>query len=346
MTRSLIVSLFALSLVACSGQSPQPASGSTPLTVVSYGGGAYQVSHQEAFIQPFSTISGTRTESATWNADFGKLKAMIQSGNVSWDVVDVTAAIFQRGLKENFFERLSVPIDSTHFMANSVSEYGVANVYWGTVLAYRSDSFGQTGPRSWADFWDVDRYPGPRALYDDPRGTLEFALLADGVPKDQLYPLDVDRAFQKLDIIRPSIKVWWTDGSQPLQLLLNGTVLISPCWNGRLFASPESKTKIHYVWDGAALELDYWIIPRGSMNVDAASRFIFFASAPEALARQAALIGYGPANSRALQLLDPALLPDIPTSPDNWQRSFVVNAEWWAENEAIVKNRWLQWKGR
>jgi len=335
--------LFCL-LAALVGSCARPKLQTTELTVVSYGGGAYQESHRKAFVQPFQQITGVRVNSVVWNADYGKLKAMVESGRVPWDVVEVTEAQFARGTKENLFEKLILLPDRDDFLSGTVSEFGVGNVYWGTVLAYTRDVFRNKQPQTWADFWDVDEFPGPRALYDDPRATLEFALLADGVPLDKLYPIDIDRAFLKLDEIKPHVRVWWTDGSQPVQLLLTGSVVMSSAWNGRLYASDQARAGIGYSWQGAALELDYWVVPRGSANTDAASRFIFFASQPYTLAAQTELVGYGPVNKAALQYVRENARTQFPTYPSNWKVSFPVNAEWWSEHEERVKTKWLAWK--
>jgi putative spermidine/putrescine transport system substrate-binding protein len=329
--------------IACDGK--KPSSAQHKFTVVSYGGGAYQQSHKDAFITPFNALTGSVADSTTWDANYGKIKAMVESGQVTWDAVDVTAAIYNRGVKEGLFEKLRVPVERKNFLEGAVGEYGVANVYWGTVLAYRKD-LGKEAPRDWADFWDINRFPGDRALYDDPRATLELALLADGVEKEKLYPLDVDRAFRKLDQIKPHVKVWWTDGSAPVQLLLNKTVTMTPCWNGRIFASRDAQAQIDYRWDGAALELDYWVIPRGSKNAESASRFIAFASTAEPMAHQAEIVGYGPVNARALRLLEPDIARQLPTHEGNWRKSFVVDAAWWAANETDVKKRWTEWRSR
>jgi putative spermidine/putrescine transport system substrate-binding protein len=327
----------------CGGNHGGPKS---PLTVVSYGGGAYQESHKKAFCEPFAGSTGIPVNSVTWNADYGKLKAMVESGNVSWDVVDVTAAEYSRGKTENLFAKLSVTPNEGQFLPNSVFDDGVASVYWGTVLAYRKSAFPAKPPTTWADFWNVKDFPGPRAMYDDPRGNLEFALLADGVTRDKLYPLDVDRAFRKLDQIKSSVRVWWNDGTQPVQLLLNNSVVMSSAWNGRIYASEQARERIGYSFEGAALELDYWVIPRGSANQVNASQFIVFASRPENVGRQAELVGYGPVNITALNFVSEAAKPQLPTYEKNWNVSFVVDSSWWSSNEEKIKTRWLSWKGK
>lgn len=330
----------------CSGCKSNESQSEKKLIVVSYGGGAYQTSHKVSFCEPFSLYTGISVTSVTWNAEYGKLKAMVESGKVPWDVVEVTAAQFSRGLSDNLFSRLIVKPTDGDFLPNTISDYGVANVYWGTVLAYNKEEFSQSPPQNWADFFDTKKYPGDRALYDDPRGNLEFALLADGVPLEKLYPIDVDRAFKKLDTIKDAIRVWYSDGSQPLQLLLTRTVKISSVWNGRIFASKEANEKIGYSWHGAALELDYWIVPKGTKNVDIASRFIAYSSSPYAMAKQIEFVGYGPVNKSSLNYVKEDIRVQLPTYEPNFSVSFVVNADWWSENEQTLRTRWLAWKNQ
>lgn len=335
--------LSTLLFAGCNGSKPTD---QRSLTVVSYGGGAYQESHRKSFIEPFSEITGVPVHSAVWNAEYGKLKAMVESGRVDWDVVEVTAAQFARGSRDNLFQKLSVKPHDGEFLPNSVMDTGVANVYWGTVAAYRKADFMGDHPTSWKDFWDTHRFPGGRALYDDPRGNLEFALLADGVPAAKLYPLDIERAFRKLDQLKPSVRVWWTDGTQPVQLLLTNSVTMSSAWSGRIFANPQAMADLGYSWEGGALELDYWVIPRGSRNTDAASRFILFASLPYTMATQAELIGYGPVNLTALTFISDKTKPHLPTYAPNRTLSFVVDARWWSAHEEEIKARWIGWKSR
>lgn len=339
----LFLAVLILPIVSCSDDEDYPP---PSLTVVSYGGGAYQQSHIDAFCAPYTAITGAEVKSVVWNAEYGKLKTMVDSGKVPWNVVEVTAAQFSRGIKDNLFQKLSVlPSDGT-FLEGTVFEYGVANVYWGTVMSYNPNAFDKKRPTSWTDFWDVKTFPGHRALYDDPRGNLEFALLADGISVKDLYPLDVDRAFAKLDQIKPHIRLWWTDGTQPVQALIVGTVAMSSVWNGRLYASEKAKAELEYSWNGAALELDFWVVPRNAQKIDAASRFILFASLPYTLAKQTELVGYGPVNVEALKYVSESARKHLPTYEQNWNTSFVVDAEWWADNEETIKTRWLSWKAK
>ncbi len=351
---SLMLSGLLFSLVGCGSDDGEPSTSSTapasgPLVVVSYGGGAYQQSHKTCFLEPFSEAHSVRTESVVWGAEYGRLQEMVRSGRVVWDVVEVTAAQFSRGQDDGLFAELASKLSPDAFSAIAggpdVSSFGVPNVFWSTVLAYRHDFF-PTAPTTWKDFWDLSSFPGPRALYNDPRGNLEFALLADGVAREALYPLDVDRAFTKLDQIKPAIKVWWSDGTEPVRLLLTDQVALTSAWSGRIFASAQARSELGYTWQGAAHELDYWVVPRGGKQTPLASDFIRFASTPDAMACQAEITAYGPANAHALGEVKAAVLPHLPTAPDNWAVSFVIDSDWWSQNEEEMTTRWLTWKNQ
>jgi putative spermidine/putrescine transport system substrate-binding protein len=319
------------------------------LVVVSYGGGSYQQSQIEAFERPFSSSHHVDVEPVVWGAEYGKLEEMVESGNVPWDVVEVTAAQFVRG-RGSLFQPLTRTIPISSFdpidKTSAPDHFGVPNVYWSTVLGYKKSAFLKEQPAGWRDFWDVKRFPGPRALYDNPRATLEFALLSSGVQPNRLYPLDVDRAFALLDNIRPYVRLWWTDGTQPVSAMLTGTVVMSPAWSGRLYASQQAGQEIGYTWNGAANELDYWIIPKGSKNVSLANDFIVFASDPDAMAKQATLTAYGPANKLAVLRVPGHIRLELPTDPQNWAVSFIIDSDWWSKNEVAVTERWLRWKSK
>jgi putative spermidine/putrescine transport system substrate-binding protein len=347
--RSAARILLTITIFVCGGGSIEDARAQTcsTLNVVSYGGGAYQQSHIDSFANPFSTFAGLSMRSLVWDANYGTLKSMVDSKVVDWDVVDVPTAQFARGRDEGIYERLTRRIDPQGFLPNTVTDFGVGNVYWATVLAYKRSSYSGAAPDSWADFFDLRRFPGPRGMYDDPRANLEFALLADGMLPKDVYPLTsekIDRAFRKLDTIKGSIRAWWGDGSQPIQLLLNNVVVLSTAWSGRIFASKIANADLAYTWNGAALELDYWIIPKGSRCVDAASRFIAFASTAAAMADQASRIAYGPVNLGALSFLSPEIQAQLPTYPANFSKAFVVNAENWRSMEDSARARWTRWK--
>src|SRR5215813_4034495 len=199
-------------------------------------GGSFTAAQDAAYFKPFTASTGIHIRTVT-PVSYAKIKAQVQAGRYEFDMTSINSMQWLRASREGLAE----PIDWTIFKKDALppeaivaNGHGVASNIQGTNLCYRRDKFPNGGPKSWVDFWDVERFPGARGLCinDSPR-TLIFALLADGVPADRLYPLDVDRAFKKLDQIKPHIKVWWREGNQSQQLIRDGELDMMSIWNGR-----------------------------------------------------------------------------------------------------------------
>jgi putative spermidine/putrescine transport system substrate-binding protein len=313
--------------------------------VVSYGG-TYQDAQRKAYFEAFAKKYNVNVREETWGGDFGKLKAMVESGNVTWDVVDVEAYMVLRGAQQNLYEKIDyTKVPKDELLPEAVNDYGVVAVFWSTVLGFNSQHFtgDKPHPVGWADFWNIQKFPEPRALRKDPVGNLEFALLADGVPKASLYPLDVDRAFASLDKIKSHVKVWWTAGEQPVQLLSTSEVLMSSGWNGRIYSGAKEGKPIALDWDGGLVSSDWWVIPRGSKNKDVAQDFLAFASSAEAQSELPKYIAYGPPNKNAIARIPPDIVKDLPTAPQNLAKQVIINNEWWEKNQAAVLDRWNKW---
>ena len=169
--------------------------------------------------------------------DFGKLRAMVDSGNVEWDLTEIGGQDAIRAGKLNLLDKVDPKVvDRSKYPPTAQNPFVFASSVYTTIIGYRTDVFkGGTHPKSWADWWDVKKFPGARSMRNHPTDNLEFALIADGVPKDKLYPIDFDRAFKKLDQIKPHVTVWWSTGQQPAQLLLDKEVVLATGWNGRFY---------------------------------------------------------------------------------------------------------------
>ncbi|MPT25122.1 MAG: ABC transporter substrate-binding protein, partial [Starkeya sp.] len=304
--------LAALTLgLACAAQSMA----ATDLTVISFGG-ANKDAQNKAFYQPFEKATGNKIVAGEYNGEMAKVKAMVDTNSVTWDLVEVESPELARGCDEGMFEEIDPAIlgKAEDYVPGAVSNCGVGFFVWSTVLAYNADKL-KTAPTGWADFWDLKKYPGKRGLRKGAKYTLEFALMADGVaPKDVYKVLATkegqDRAFKKLDEIKPSIQ-WWEAGAQPLSLLASGEVVMATAWNGRIFnANKVDKKNFKIVWDGQLMDYDLWAIPKGVKDLDAVYKFIQFASSPEAQAAQTKYISYGPALLAATPLVAPDILKD------------------------------------
>ncbi len=175
----------------------------------------------------------------------------------------------------------------------------MATDVFATVLAYDESRFPDEKPTKLSDFFDLEKFPGKRAMRKGPKVNLEMALMADGVAPDQVYdvlatPEGVDRAFKKLDSIKGNV-VWWEAGSQPPQLLADGEVKMAIAYNGRIFnAAVEENKPFKIVWDGQVYEFEGWVIPKGAPHMENAKKYVAWTTGSEPLARAAEQISYGP----------------------------------------------------
>src|SRR5262249_4617627 len=172
---------------------------------------------------------------------------------------------------------------------------------------------------------------------------LEFALLADGVPKSKLYPIDVDRAFKSLDRVRPSIRKFWDTGALSAQMLTDKEVLLGSIWNGRIQTAIDKGSPLAIEWNEAMLITQVWAILKTPPNPSEAQRFVEFACQPEIQAALAKESPYGPSNRQAFKSIPGNISPRLPSSPEHLAQGFLQNSQWWADNRQSVSERWSQW---
>ncbi|WP_225773424.1 ABC transporter substrate-binding protein [Pseudomonas sp. Marseille-Q5115] len=304
-------------------------------------GGSTQDAQRDAWAAPFSKASGVNVV-MDGPTDYGKLKAMVESGNVQWDVVDVEADFALRAAAEGLLEPLDFSVIKRDTLdPRFVSDNGVGSFYFSFVLGYNEGKVGSTPPQSWAALFDTAKYPGKRALYKWPSpGVLELALLADGVAADKLYPLDLDRAFKKLDTIKPNI-VWWGGGAQSQQLLASGEATLGQFWNGRIYALQQDGAPVGVSWKQNLVMADFLVIPKGSKNKAAAMRFLAAASSAKGQADFSNLTAYAPVNNDSIPRLDSALAPNLPTAYAKDQ--ITLDYAYWAKNGPAIATRWNEW---
>ena len=325
-------------------------SATADIVVISFGG-ANQKAQQKAYYEPFNASGEGKVTPGEYNGEQAKIKAMVEAGNVTWDVVEVESPELLRGCEEGLYEQLDYNKigDKSEFLDKAVSDCGIGVFVWSTALAYNADKL-DTAPTSWADFWDVEKFPGKRGMRKGAKFTLEFALLADGVAPEEVYEVlatkeGVERAFAKLDQIKEHIQ-WWEAGAQPPQLLASGDVVMSSVYNGRIAAAQKEGKNLKLVWNGSIYDVDSWAIPKGSPNMEEAYRFIRFASQPEPQRVFSGEIPYGPTNVNAVEGIDPAIAADLPTAPDNLKGALASNTEFWVEQGEDLEQRFNAWAAR
>jgi putative spermidine/putrescine transport system substrate-binding protein len=323
------------------------------LTVASWGG-AYTRSQILGFIRPFERERGLDVEVVDHDGDLAGIRAQVRAWNVRWDVVDLELDAALRacdeGLLETFdHDTLPAGADGTpaseDFVPGALVPCGVGNVVSALTIAWNEAR--SEAPARLEDFFDLRGHPGRRGLRRTPKGTLEWALLADGVPPARVYevlatPRGQDRAFAKLDTIRPAI-VWWRDGAEAVHLLETGEVTMSAVFSGRIPAAAERGAPLRILWDHQIWFLDVWVIPKHGENTALAREFVRHATATDSLAAQARHIPYGPARRSATAQLDPATRAALPTAPANLASALRESPRFWAEHFEPLSRRFAEW---
>lgn len=336
------------------------------MTIVSWGG-AYSASQQNAYHTPYAEKTGVNIiNDESSNEAVAKLRAMNEAGNVTWDVVDVVASDAMRLCDEG----LAMEIDPDTQLADApdgtkasadfgdllVSECFVPQIVYSTTFGYRTDLVGDTAPTSVCSVFDTEAYPGKRSLEKRPINNMEWALICDGVAKDDVYDVlataeGQQQALDKLATIKDDV-VWWSAGADTPQLLADGEVIMGSTYNGRLFSLiVEQKQPVAMLWDAQVYDLDGWIIPAGLSEERQARAldYVKFATDTQRLADQAKYISYGPARLSSAPLvgqhadLGIDMAPHMPTDPANATNTFLYNYEFWADYRDDIDAKFQAW---
>ncbi|MGR3761371.1 extracellular solute-binding protein [Roseobacteraceae bacterium NS-SX3] len=337
------------------------------MTIVSWGG-AYQDSQRKAYVEPY--LEQNPGLKVIWDESSAeataKMRAMTEAGNVTWDLVDAVASDAMRMCDEGLVEEIDHDEDlaaapdgtpaSEDFGDLLVSDCFVPQIVYSTTFGYRTDMVGDNPPDEICDIFDLETYPGKRALQKRPIDNMEWALYCDGVAKEDIYDTlstdeGVERALAKLDTIKDQV-VWWTAGAETPQLLADGEVVMGSTFNGRLFSAiAEQDQPIGMLWDMQSFDLDGWVVPAG-LPEDRKARvmdFLKFATDTQRLADQAKYISYGPARASSAPLvgqhaeLGIDMGPHMPTDPANAGNVHIYDYEWWADNRDDLDAKFQAW---
>jgi putative spermidine/putrescine transport system substrate-binding protein len=325
----------------------QDFSGST--IVFASWGGSYQDAQKESYCEPFMEKTGaTVLQDGPMNN--AKFRTMVEGGRPDWHVVDVTIEFLYNGVESDLFEKLDhskIAVDRID--PQFVHEYGVGCIVWSYNIGFNTDAFPDGNqPRSWADVFDVESFPGTRMLRDRVAPMMEIALMADGVPMDRLYEVmatedGIARAFAKLDTIKDST-IFWETNSQSQQLLVDGEVSCGVILNGRAFDAAQKGGAVGIDWNQNIQSADFLVIPRGAGALDAAHGLIDEMTRAENQAKLANMIAYSPTNPDAFAGIDDAIAPWLATSEENSAKGFVIDAAFWRDRLAEMAERWEEWK--
>ncbi|QYX57599.1 ABC transporter substrate-binding protein [Roseovarius sp. SCSIO 43702] len=312
------------------------------ITVASWGG-AYQEAQSKALFQPAEENTGIAVKEVTYGG-MSDVRLQVSTGEVTLDVVVSGSGSAARAAEEGLLEKLDYDvIDVSNFYPSLYSDYCVGGDVFSVVYAWNTDTYGEEVPQSWADFWDVEKFPGSRAYRGKVSGALEPALMADGVPMEEVYEVlsseeGIARAIDKIRELKPHINVFWTSGAQHAQLMKDGEVDMTTGWNGRFDNARADGAKVDYSFNQALLDYDCFAIPKGAPNKDTAMEFLAEISKPEYQDDLPKYITYGPTNKAAYETgeISEEVAAGLPSSPENAEKQLPISLDWYAEWETTA----------
>lgn len=319
-----------------------PAAAQDTVTVVSFGG-TYQDAMRKGAYEPIARKLGLTLKEDNLKG-YADIRLQVQGGRPTWDVIEGGSQFCTRGTREGVFEKLDYSLIPN---ANDIDpklrhEGGVGGpVYFSMVMAWNPAKFA-TPPKDWKDFFDVAKFPGRRAVYNQSRFMIEIGLLADGVEPDKLYPLDVRRSIAKFASIRKNISVFYTSHGQAVQLVKDGEVDMIAILNGRIDAALKDGAKWDYTFNQGIIDSGCLAVPKGAPNKVTAMKFINEFLSPDIQANLPLVFAYGPVNPKAFQTgkISAEAMKTITSAPDNIKTQVLFNTAWWTDNEARTEAQW------
>lgn len=331
---------------------PAQAMSAEEQVIIASTGGAYDRALKQAWFDPFTEATGIEvTTVVATNAEArAKARAMVKTGNVSWDLYldgEIQAASkAHKAVTEDLSEFCKQFADREDLGPNACAASGALLQSTATLLAYRTGQPEGRVPETWADMWDTETFPGGRAFpnFDDPWRVMAAALLADGVSKDELFPLDIDRALAKLDEIRPAVSVWWKTGDQSVQAFRNEEYSLGQIWLTRAKAMHNEGLPIAWSYKASFLVGDRIGLIKGAPNRENALKLIaFWLNSPEAQAKACEILSCTPPSSEAIALMSEEARATMPSAQDIRDHIVIPDAGWINANAAMMLQRWNSW---
>ena len=348
--RDLLRASAGLGLLPLLGRTARAEEKLESTVVIRTTGGAFGDALKRNFFDPFTKATGVRVVPfvSSYGDMMAKAAAMEAAGNVEWDIISPQFTELQQisGLLQDLGDCSLMPNVAADGVPGACGRWGVLYLTGGQVLTWNRELYKDRKPQDWRDFFDTKTFPGRRANPDagSPWATLIFALLADGVPRDKLFPLDLDRAFRKLDTIKPDIAVWWKTGSQSAEMWRTSGIAMSLMWSGTAYSTKHSGTPLEWTYKDAIADFGAWTILKGAPHPNAARAFInFYMANPEAHAAFGREEGYTTSNLASQKLLSPEEKKDLISSPEMLAGIIRVDSDWLAKNRASTLDRWNAW---
>ena len=310
-------------------------------------GGTWQKAERKFYFDTFEKATGIKVIDVP-DVNLAKIKTMVDAHNVEWDVVQGLGMWMpQKAASGDMWESVDYRKVAPPGVPDGLIEpQGVGVATFAMILAYNTKAFPPgKQPQSWADFWDLKKFPGKRGTLNQPRYSLEMPLMADNVPLNKIYPIDVDRSLKKWDAIKNDT-LFWEQWPQAPSLLASGEIAMSLSSQSRIqgLLQTEKDAPVAMVWKDGIMTTDFLAVPKGSKHKENALKLIAWMLDAQRQAAYAADTGVGPSNIKALELIDQKTKETLPSYHYQKGELVPVDNEWWATNLDKVTERWNQWK--
>ena len=334
---------------------PANAQSGDPITVATWSG-FYSAAQEAAVFKPFTRETGIGVRIHYHNGDFSKDGFLSKSSKSPVDVVDVERADLTRGCADGVFRK----VDAAELLGNGILDdfvegtlhpCGVGAMIWSQAIAYDTTTFAKFPPQTLKDFFNLQNFPGKRGMSTNAEGTLEVALMADGIPNEDVYdvlrrPGGVERALAKLDSIKPSL-VFWRSGEGAEKLLNEGLVSMTTAYAGRFLRPRQgARRPVTLIWDRQLWRTTYWAIPAASTKLANAQRFVSYATDAGRLAELSIRLWFGPARQSGLDAVAQNVRAELPTSPGKFRTALAVDTAFWAEFGPKIEATFQRWRGQ
>lgn len=339
-TRRALLICAALSLGSAS------ALAETTLTINGYGGTVWDAIAKYIHA-PYTANTGVKVVNTT-QPNLAQLKAMVEGGEMIYEALELNSQEYVTAVKNGWIEEVDYSLADPQNVQppQAKKSHGVVFATFSTILGYRTDKFPPgKEPKSWADFWNVKDFPGPRAMQNSVTTNLEFALMADGVAKEDVYTVlatdeGIDRAFRKLDEIKPHVVKWWNTGAETVQLLAEGEVVMTSAWNGRIFELTKTKP-VKAVWNQGILDYTVLAIPKGNKLAKETMKYFTAWNHPERIAEFVKISPYPSFLPGIDKFLPAELAANLPST--NAPVQLVADSEFWDSRREKLIERWNAW---
>ena len=309
-------------------------------------GGGFQDALRSTMLTPAAQKLGIEVEEDTTNG-IQDVRSQISAGAVSWDVTEQELSVCETLKQEDSLEPLDYNlINSSGIPPELVNSHYVGLLAFTKVISYRQDKFGNNGPQSWADFWDVEKFPGKRGMHGKVNYNLEAALMADGVAKSEIYSVlstkeGLERAWTKLAEIVPHVTVWYRGGSQSAQILRDGEVDVVHMGHNRVESVANSGVDVSYTFQDGTMDVDCLLVPKGAPNYANAMKLINSVLSASSQATLAKTMPLGPVNKYAFDagVLSIEQAKNVNTHPDNYDKQLLVDPNFYIGQLDVLTER-------